>query len=120
MGLFHDVIGGLDSHPDLNVPDDFAASIGGAYDSDLAEAGSSAAAKVQAVTEERDAALALVQELKVQNFDLVMQLGAGGDADELAADANAGGPAATDAEEPDSGIMSLFESADDDNTNEEK
>lgn len=120
MGLFHDVIGGLDSHPDLNVPEDFATSISTAYDTDLADAGSSAAAKVQSLSDERDAALAMVQELKVQNFDLVMQLGAGTDVDDLEADANAGGPAATDAEDADSGIASLFETVTDDNTTEEK
>lgn len=110
MGLFHDTLGGLDDHPDLNVPEGFGPAITGAYDADLAESSSSALAKIEAITQERDAAMALVQELKVQNFDLLMATA--GDPDD-GGEATRPGPTETDAELPDT-IDGLFEPVTDD------
>jgi len=114
MGLFHNALGGLDDFPDLNLPEGFGETITGAYDADLAESSSSAMAKITAIQQELEASNALVQELKVQNFDLLMQIGAdtgegGGDGGE----AERPGPAETDADLPDT-IDGLFEEVDPD------
>lgn len=118
MGLFHDTLGGLDDHPDLNVPEGFGEAISGAYDADLATAGSSAEAKVLDLTAQLDAALAQVQALKVENYDMLVSMGSSTEVAEAEANENLPGAAATNAEGPeDAGIESLFEPVTDDEEN---
>jgi hypothetical protein len=115
VGLFHDTLGGLDDHPDLNVPEGFGQAISGAYDADLAESSSSAEAKIADLMRQLDEANEAVTKLKVTNYDLLMETAATAvDADDVEADENRDGPAASDAELPDT-IDGLFEPADPDN-----
>jgi len=105
-----DLLAALADHPDLNVPEGFQDSMLSEYNTDLEGSASSSMAKIAQIEEERDAALALVQELKVQNFDLLMATAA----DPTGSEDGLPNPAESDADTPDSGIASLFEEVDSD------
>lgn len=120
MPLFPDFLGGLDDHPDLNVPEGFGEGITSAYNADVEEATSSAQAMVADLTGKLDTALAEIQALKVKNYELIVAMPAPPSDGEPGADTNLPGPAETDAETADGGIAGLFESVSNDDDKDTK